>query len=312
MVAGDCENMPCYRPLKGYRTPEGGVSFSLRDGYHDRVVKVACGQCTGCRLEKSRQWAIRCVHEAQMHDANSFLTLTYDQQNLPPHNGLEKKAFPTFARALRRRGFKFRYFHVGEYGDRTLRPHYHALIFGEDFSTSRTFLKSSRAGYPLYRSELLDEIWGKGFVNIGEVTPQSAAYVARYAMKKLSVNHAETVVDENGLGRYERLDTVTGEVVKVEREFATMSRNPGIGATWLRTYATDLYPCDYVVHDGKKARIPEYYDRKIGTLDPEGLKALKQRRQDEARKHLANNTEERLRVREIHHNARAECLTREI
>ena len=86
-VADSEFSMPCYHPLQGWRKQGGGITFNLRDGFVDRPVTVSCGQCIGCRLERSRQWAIRCMHEASLHESNCFVTLTYSDdgiKHLPP------------------------------------------------------------------------------------------------------------------------------------------------------------------------------------------------------------------------------------
>ena len=98
--------MTCYHPITGYRSREGrnpetgawSIVFNPKKGYTDMPVLVPCGQCIGCRLEKSRQWAIRCVHEATLHQKNCFVTLTYNPQNLPSNGSLDKRALTLFLR----------------------------------------------------------------------------------------------------------------------------------------------------------------------------------------------------------------------
>ena len=134
--------MPCYRPIKGYRsrrlnaeTGKRPVVFNPRDGFYDQPVDLPCGQCIGCRLERSRQWAIRCVHEASLHERNCFITLTYRDECLPTNGSLDLDAFQKFMKRLRRRfGEGVRFFHCGEYGENFGRPHYHAILFNLDFS----------------------------------------------------------------------------------------------------------------------------------------------------------------------------------
>ena len=98
--------MACYHPMQGYRSAEvtkngkRKIVFSPQKGYIDLPVKVACGQCIGCRLERSRQWAVRCMHEASMHMFNSFVTLTYDDDHLPEYNSLNYKHFQDFMKRL--------------------------------------------------------------------------------------------------------------------------------------------------------------------------------------------------------------------
>src|SRR4051794_29862641 len=100
--------MPCFRPLKGYRArvtnPDTGkrsIVFNARKGFNDLPVDLPCGQCIGCRLERSRQWAIRCSHEAKLHEENCFITLTYAPEHLPPGGTLVVKDFQDFMKRLR-------------------------------------------------------------------------------------------------------------------------------------------------------------------------------------------------------------------
>ena len=132
--------MPCYHPLKGFRSREKNssgkrsITFNHNQGYTDMEITIPCGQCIGCRLERSRQWAIRCVHEASLYQDNCFITLTYSPEHLPKDNSLHKEHFQLFMKRLRKAfGQKIRYFHCGEYGENFSRPHYHACLFNVDF-----------------------------------------------------------------------------------------------------------------------------------------------------------------------------------
>lgn len=276
--------MPCFYPVTGYRSRTKnergryGVVFNIREGFHDRPVNVPCGQCRGCRLEKSRQWAVRCMHEASLHDQNSFITLTYHDDYLPELGSLDRKAFPDFMKRLRSRiaPAKVRYFHCGEYGDENLRPHYHALLFGWDFSDKTLWRMSG--DNPTYRSAMLEELWPIGQSEIGSVTFKSAGYVARYAMKK----QTGPIADEYYQGR--------------EPEYATMSRRPGIGAGWLERYGSDVYPSDQLVVNGVVTKPPRYYDGKYSELDPDSFDAIQDARK--ARRSIKDETPSRLSVRE--------------
>jgi len=252
-------------------------------------VQVPCGQCIGCRLERSRQWAIRCVHEAQLHEDNSFITLTYNNENLPPDGSLRLKDFQDFMKRLRARtGVRIRFFHCGEYGPKFGRPHYHACLFGYDFP-DRVYFKTVNKSR-LYTSELLSSLWPVGFSTVGDVTFESAAYVARYIMKKVTGAKAED--------HYWKIDEMTGEVSEVRPEYTTMSRRPGLASEWYEQFHDDVYPDDFVVLRGNTYRPPKFYDRRFEIADPDQYAALKERRQESMRKHHANNTPERLAVRE--------------
>jgi len=284
--------VPCYTPLKAYRGEGGKVCFTSAGqnrGYSDRPFELACGQCRGCRLERSRQWALRCVHESMMHTRNCFVTLTYDVDHLPANGSLDVSHFQKFAKRLRKEQ-SFRYFHCGEYGDETARPHYHALLFGADFSDDQV-LVSKKRGNALYTSPRLSRLWTHGYVTVGELTWQSAAYCARYIMKKRGGPQAAA----HYRGR--------------KPEYTTMSRRPGIGASWIQKYHSDVYPHDEVVHDGQKFRPPRFYDM---TLDEDVLVEYKEKRRLAALAHSKDLTPERLRVREKCQEAREKLLPRNL
>lgn len=208
-----------------------------------KFIVLPCGQCMACRLNKSRDWATRCVLEAKMHKQNCFITLTYDDNHLPPDYGLHKEDLQNFWKRLRKNtGAKLRYYAAGEYGDLYSRPHYHACIFG--WRPDDLQLYTIRNGVNLYTSVTLLQAWqGRGFVTVGDVTFESAAYVARYVTKKITGDKAA----EHYCGR--------------EPEYNVMSRRPGIGATFLERYGEDIYGKDFVViRDQIKCKPPRYFD----------------------------------------------------
>lgn len=231
------------------------------------------------------------VHEAQMHEHNSFVTLTYNEEHLPKNASLDVKAWQRFAKRLRHEIGPFRFFHCGEYGDTNQRPHYHAAFFGIDFHQDRVLLREKR-GANLYSSPMLERAWGQGFVTIGQLTYQSAAYIARYVMKKITGPLAMKV-----------------HYGDRKPEYVTMSRRPGIGSTWYDAFKTDVYPADEVVHNGRKFKPPRYYDEK---LTPEQLLRVKSQRADKAAKYPAERTYERLKVKETIANERLKQLTRDL
>ena len=188
--------MACYHPLKGYRSSEltkngkRKIVFNRNQGYADLPVTVPCGQCIGCRLERSRQWAIRCHHEASLYENNSFITLTYADEYLPQNGSLDLNAQQKFFKRLRKKyGSGIRFYACGEYGSKFGRPHYHACLFNHDFA-DKTLWKITN-DVPLYRSSSLEELWPYGHSSVGNVTFQSAAYVARYILKKITGEHAD-------------------------------------------------------------------------------------------------------------------------
>lgn len=298
--------MPCYSPITGYRSrykSKNGkrpLVFSGKDGYTDLQVTVPCGKCYGCRLEYSRQWAIRCVHEAQLHENNAFITLTYAPEKLPEDHSVSKEELQKFFKRLRKTtGKKLRYFACGEYGKQKNRPHYHAIIFGYDFPDRTLYSKSN--GNLLYRSETLEKCWTKGFSTIGHVTFESCAYVARYVMKKYTNKDEDKVKDA-----YTMVDQDTGEAHHMSPEFCLMSRRPGIGHDWLHQYKNDTNK-DYITIRGTKMSLPKYYDmllEKYGE-DMETRKIDRRKKVDKK-----EQTHERLNTRETVKRKQTENLVR--
>ena len=293
--------MACFRPITCYKSKEvtsngkRKMVFDVRSAVDDREYKIPCRQCIGCRLDKSREWALRCVHEAQMHESNSFITLTYDEEHLPSDGSLDKSHFQKFMKRLRKRlcGRKISFFHCGEYGDDNLRPHYHACIFGHDFPDKE--LWSTRNDVDIYTSDILSKLWPFGFSTVGDVTFESAAYVARYTMKKVTFSDASPDSLENP---YSRIDPSTGELIQVQPEYATMSRRPAIGKSWFEKYGSDVFPHDHVVLDGVKHPVPTFYDREYEKEDGIAYDYIKFGREMSAIYHADENTYERLVARE--------------
>lgn len=197
--------------------------------------------------------AVRCMHEAQLHDANCFLTLTYSQEHLPAGGTLVPEDWRLFMKRLRHfAGVPLRFFMCGEYGERFRRPHYHALVFGFDFA-DKTLWRSTSAGFRLYRSRSLERLWHLGHSSVGSVTFDSAGYVARYVTKKI------THPDSSG---YQSINLETGEVLEQVPEFCRMSLKPGIGARWFEKFRGDLYPRGKCVVNGVETSVPEFYRRR--------------------------------------------------
>ncbi len=284
--------MPCFSPLDGYRSRTVNASgkrsivFDFREGFQDRPVTVPCGQCIGCRLEKSRQWAMRCVHEASLYEENCFITLTYDDERLPLSGSLDKTAFPKFMKRLRRRydDQRIRFYHAGEYGDRFGRPHYHALLFGFDFADKYPW--TTRSDFPVWRSEILESLWPHGQSEIGSVTFDSAAYVARYCVKKVTGDKADD---------FYSVVTELGEVVPIQPEYSTMSRRPGIGKAWYDEFKSEVYPSDGVVINGKVVKPPRFYDGQYELEDPRSMATVKAARR--SAQHYDEQRSSRLFVR---------------
>jgi hypothetical protein len=279
--------MACYSPLKGFVDKEsGGITFK-RSKTAGADMEVACGQCIGCRLTKAQTWGMRIVHEAQLHEDNCFITLTYDQEHLPADGSLQLKDFQNFMKRLRKKcePIRPRYYHCGEYGEQLTRPHYHACLFGLDFNDKE--LLGENNGQQLYTSQMLANTWGLGFVTLGELTLQSAGYCARYITKKITGNQAQD--------HYLRTDEY-GQAYWLKPEYSTMSRNPGIGAKWYEKYKTDLWPHDEVPVPGAGVfkKVPRYYEQILQREDPEQHEQIKQLRKVFRENHKEEYTAGRL------------------
>ncbi len=232
------------------------------------------------------------MHEAQSHELNSYLTLTYDDFSLPVDGSLQPKDFVDFMKRLRKKlePERVRYYQCGEYGDDNLRPHHHCCLFGHDFSADRVFLKSTPQGHRLYRSEELEDSWGKGHVWIGDLTFQSAGYVARYCFKKQK--YGERADDHYG-GR--------------KPEYSTMSRRPGIGKTWFDKHGDQVFPRDEVISNGHPSRPPKYYE---SLVPKDQLVEVKAHRVVAAERYKDDQTFDRLVTREKVKLAQVKSLDR--
>ena len=301
--------MACNKPITGYRSQGGQVVFNPKDGWIDRPITIACGQCAGCRLERSRVWAVRIMHETKSYEPEEchFITLTYSNEELkktgPTYVGKDRwgrealkggslvvRDWQDFARRARKQIGKFRYFHCGEYGDLEGRPHYHAAIFGwqlDDLVPDGDTKSGSRA----FSSELLEETWGKGKTQTGELTFESAAYVARYIMKKVNGKKKEE-------GHYNIINE-EGEIIGEKKdEYTTMSRREGIGKRWIEKWEKDVYPRDEVIINGKKTRPPKFYDGHYEIKNKEGMEIIKAKRKAKGEKRKDEQTHERLDTKE--------------
>lgn len=246
-----------------------------------------------------------------MHEENCFLTLTYDPEHLPENNTLVKAHFQKFMKRFRKYIYpkKIRFFHCGEYGSKTQRPHYHAIIFGYDFPDKEVYRKTE-LGHTLWTSKTLDSIWTLGHAWIGTVTFESAAYVARYVIEKINVSEKSPArIRAMWEGKY--VNKVTGEIR--QQEYTTMSRRPGIGKDWYDKFMYDIYPKDYAIMRGVKVRPPKYYDGLYELTDPDDFRRLKNSRLKNVRKIDPNEgSPRRLAVKEECKMAQMRHLSRNL
>ena len=304
--------MPCYHPLTAWIARRDSFHPSGKPRYvfnHDKglphtEVKLKCGQCAGCRLDRSVQWATRCMYEASLHSENCFLTLTYNDENLPSDGSLQRDAVPLFMKRLRKalHPKKVKVFYAGEYGDpsKSFRPHYHLCLFNHFFSDSDLYsCKSAKISgrlesYRLYTSKKLAALWPFGFSTLGDLTFESAAYVARYCMKKITGQYA----DEYYQGKLP--------------PFAHMSRRPGLAYDWFQKYKDDLYNHDQcVVRPNLITKPAKYFDAMFELIDPDRMAEIKLDRKNAALNN-PDNTHERLEVREKIKKLKLQQLTRNL
>lgn len=273
--------MACFKPLDAWQSPHTGrLWFEIPtrpEGWEQ--MKVPCRKCLGCRLDRARDWSLRIQHESSMHQVSSFVTLTYDDEHLPRDLSLNKRHVQLFMKSLRKSlDFpELKYFAAGEYGSTLGRPHYHLCIMGYRPDDLKQWKKNN--GNTLYTSEHISKIWKRGFITVGELTYQSAGYTARYIVDKINGQMAETHYQ----GRLP--------------EFQLQSK--GIGRSWYEKYHLRHNTLgDFVVHEGKKLPVPEYYDKLLGEAFPLHMEIIKNRRKEKAEKQADNNTDERLSIRE--------------
>nr|UXQ87990.1 MAG: replication initiation protein [Microvirus sp.] len=292
--------MPCYHPLHGhhhvnFETDKKFFSKNMSDS--SEQVTFGCGQCIGCKLERSRQWAIRCHHEVQYQESigkpSCFLTLTLNDFHIPRHQSLDKTQMQKFWKSLRFQlpDTDFSYYMCGEYGDETQRPHYHAILFGHDFE-DKELLHQNHRGENLYKSPQLEKIWGKGHCSIGAATFDSAAYVARYITKKITGKHSA--------GHY-------GDRIP---EYTNMSLKTPIGKKWFEKYHKDVYPSDQVIIGTKELLPPRYYDKLLENLDIDMFNTIKDKRKAAAKANLDCHPQ-RLLVKEYIKTKKAKQLLRD-
>lgn len=295
--------MPCFHPLQAWQSPQRSKLYFRNPPGDASSLQVPCGQCIGCRLERSRQWAVRCMHEASLHKASCYITLTYDGAHLPSHGQLVYRDFQLFMKRLRKLTHPkpVRFFMAGEYGDTLGRPHFHALIFGHNFN-DKTLIRSKPVA--LYKSGSLSALWPYGFASVGEVTFESAAYVARYNLKKIT--------GEAAAEHYQRTDPDTGEIIRLVPEFTRMSLKPGIAGSWFDQFNKEVYPFDEVIVRGNPVKPPKYYDRLLERIDPDLLDQIKIQREADAELRSHDNTPARLAVKKICAQARASQSIRKL
>ncbi len=239
-------------------------------------MNVPCSGCIGCRTDRRKEWAARIMHEASLYKSNSFLTLTYNDENVPNDGSLVKSHHQNFMKRLRQRypKTKIKYYMCGEYGDYTARPHYHTALFNLSFPDE--ILYSHNHGLPLYTSEILEKTWRQGFATIGTLDYEAAEYIAGYVVKKITGPQADD--------HYRRYDQY-GNPYWLQEEYNAMSK--GIGEAWFTKYWRDVYPSDDmpVPGVGIVRSPPRYYEKLMEGIDKQVIQQVKTTRAKFTKQH---------------------------
>lgn len=276
--------MRCTQPRTvGWKACGTKITFSPKELAREfATFQLPCGKCISCRLEYARQWSIRCMHEAQMYERNSFVTLTYTDENLKSPK-LEYRDFQLFMKRLRKtQNKKISLFVTGEYGDTTKRPHWHALIFGWR-PLDTVYEYSNDNGDKVFTSKTLDTLWGLGGTKLGQITRESANYCARYSAKKLVHGNDQ------------------------DHEFQPISKKSSkyaIGKKWLETYWRDAFNYGSIVlPDGTSSSIPRYYEKWLQTHHPDEYMKyffdVKLKKTEFAQNRSREEIEQELKINEI-------------
>lgn len=292
--------MACENPQRAYQRATGGPLTFYRPNTWEaattwRAYDIPCGVCILCRQSRTREWGIRIAHEAQQWEKSCFITLTYDDEHVPAHNSLKYEDLTKFWKRLRHKG-ELRYYAVGEYGDTTQRPHYHACLFGHDFSHGRAIVRE----HPtlLWTHPELEKAWGLGNVSIGALNFATAQYTASYVLKKLRTGQ-----------QYVRIDQETGELIPLEQPRSFMSKN--IAKEWWKRYGGFVVAHDIVVIDGREMQPPKAYDRWLKEIDELKLKEIKKIRKEQAPE-LTRKSQEENHARAQNAHARAKRKSKKV
>lgn len=338
--------MTCYHPLHAF--PNGtykngnkcykitsnkvkSISFDKSNGHwymsenpnkysNNAYIDIPCGQCIGCRIDYSREWALRCSLESKYHQCTMFLTLTYNDLYVP-HSSyvddltgevkdvltLNPDDFTKFIKRLRRYYSReygkdgLRFYGCGEYGSNTLRPHYHVIVFGLELN-DLVFLKNTGTGNAIYESSFLSKCWKKGFITASESNFDTCAYTARYVVKKRKGKDAD---------EYEKFNIVP--------EFVRMSRDGGIGLKYYEEHKHEIYANDEIIlNDGKKFKPPKFFDKMYNEEFPDEFEKVLNNRiecakiSDETKEILYGDKYIRLSREEISKKASVSKLVREL
>lgn len=301
------------------------------DKFKTDFIEIPCGHCISCRLKQSRDWANRCMLEAQEHESNYFVTLTYNDENLPepnliideitgeciesPVNPLKKRDVQLFMKRLRKAVApdKIRFYGCGEYGSESMRPHYHLILFGLKLDDLEVIGKNA-LGHNYYVSKTIEECWynentreSLGFHTVATVSWETCAYTARYCTKKLNGSSSQVY-----------------EFYNYPPEFSLCSRKPGIARNYYDSKCKEIYSTDELIiprgtDKSILAKPPKYFDRLFDIEYPEEYNVVREQRRKIAEENNKNKMSltslsylEQLQVEEDNLVARLKSLQRNL
>ena len=215
-----------------------------------------------CRIARTREWAVRITHEASYYDVNSFVTLTFSEDYLPPSGSLDKRYLQLFFKRMRKNlNEQIKYFACGEYGEVNKRPHYHAIIFG--YWPEDAELHERTKNGPVFKSRSLSELWPYGFSTVANVEYESIAYVTGYIEKKLNGEKAKE------------------EYIGLTPPFQIQSH--GIGERWILDNEKWVRDNGGIRLRGKTVGIPRFYAKKVNLSD------VLKKQEEERKENLSNS-----------------------
>lgn len=233
---GITRDLDSFLPDNPDRPRIGGPGVFLHRATNTYRVEmvVPCGKCPTCLSARATQWAVRCYCELLEHSSACFLTLTYDEEHVPQDGLLVKDDLKKFLRRVRDKFPEVRYFACGEYGDQGGRPHYHAILFGVDFMGDKQFYDGEN-----WVSPTLSALWPKGIATTAPANYSTICYTVGYVAKKIGNPDV----------------------------FQLMSRQPGLGASYLEKFEADMRATQSIEIEGRQHPIPEYFFKKDEGLD---------------------------------------------
>lgn len=266
-------------------------------------ITVKCNKCPTCRHEHAQEWAIKLINESKYHKKACFITLTFDNHILldkkskavnkyGAHPGFvfninnSKEYFKNFIKRLRKKysDKRITFYHVGEYGEKTKRPHHHAIIFGINFEEDRYEAPKSKTGHSQFYSKTLNDLWSCGMTSIEDINEANICYIAQYSLKKFKNN----------------------ELNKQYRPIQSFSNRAKMNIKWVRRNASEIIKGYIEDKDGKKYRIPKSYINNLKNSKEEKYKKIYEEYENNLQLNLLKNSQ-----REIIKNQKVKEIERE-